>query len=107
MENYKNKGFRNSFLIGLTIIGLTITLGGGIIYSIISHANFFFVEKKGNNKELFKKQDMDSAPVNKQPEVKIIYDTIRIAEHCKKEHCNAEQKKHDLDSVGIFADSLK
>lgn len=107
MENSKNKGFRNSFLIGLTIICLTIIMGGGIIYSVISHANFEFLEKKGNKKELFKKQEAERSLDEEQPEVKIIYDTIRITEHCKKEHCNAELKKQSLDSIGIFADSLK
>jgi hypothetical protein len=95
MKNFKNKAFRSTFLIGLTFIVVVVTLVGGILYSIIIHANFdHFIKKskKIENDEVVKEEVLlDDAPAEK-----IVYktDTVYLEKKCSKKHVEQIQS-HD------------
>ena len=106
MKNSKNKGFRNTFLIGSVSLLVIVSIGGGIIYSIIAHSNFDHFVKRGVKKEI-KIQEEEIIIEDKEPEVKVIHDTVKIIERCKKNHCEEPPKKPTSDSVNVLPESPK
>lgn len=106
MKNSKNKGFRNTFLIGSVSLLVIVSIGGGIIYSIIAHSNFDHFAKRGVKKEI-KIQEEEIIIEDREPEVKVIRDTVKIIERCKKNHCEEPRKKPTSDSVNVLPESPK
>lgn len=106
MKNSKNKGFRNTFLIGSVALLLIVSIGGGLIYSIVVHSNFDHFAKKGVKKEIGI-QEEEIILDDKQPEVKVIHDTVKIIERCEKNHCEESSKKPAPDSVNVLPESPK
>ena len=106
MKNSKNKGFRNTFLIGSIALLAIISLGGGLIYSVIVHSNFDHFSKKETKKQI-KEEEAEVIIDDKEPEVKVIHDTVKIIERCKKNHCEETTKKPAHDSVNVLPESPK
>jgi hypothetical protein len=96
MKNSKNKAFRSTFLVGATLIVVAVTLVGGILYSIIIHANFdHFIKKseKVEREEIVKDNVLLDA---NEPVEKIVYktDTVYIERKCLRKHVEHTQS-HD------------
>jgi hypothetical protein len=99
MKKFKNKAFRSTFLVGTTFIVVAVTLVGGILYSIIIHANFdHFIKKseKVENKEIVKEEVLLHAY---EPVEKIVYktDTVYIERKCLKKHVEHTQSHDTLE----------
>lgn len=100
MKNFKNKAFRSTFLAGTTFIVVAVILVGGILYSIIIHANFdHFIKKseKVENEEIVKEEVLLDAD---EPVQKIVYktDTVYIERKCSKKHVEQAQS-HDTSKI--------
>ena len=106
MKNFKNKAFRSTFLVGTTFIVVAVTLVGGILYSIIIHANFdHFIKKseKVEREEIVKEEVLLDAD---EPAEKIVYkiDTVYIERKCLRKHVEHTQS---IDTLKIAQEEIK